>query len=512
MHNLSSLKTKAFLFAILVPIFTFAFLYKPAKIDTANFTSASVTLSNSRLSFLGRLVIAGAGTTAVVGTDTFVLKTVGGTSAPDGNNRHLFVKDTISIGTANSGPNALVVDNAIGTTAFNTFTGIAVTVAEGDPVFVVQRTGFIISADIASTIPANGYVKIFIPAVSTGSNQGDGIPDSNTSAASNGWDSYGIGKTADFQISGGVGCTWSNPAWTAGTSSAAHTVQFTTSTACGSGTLSINIGNTGTNLGVGITGRFINPAGILGAGNTHNTGIGDTYRLTLTSYDTSASQIDTVDMMFAPIEGVRVSATVDETLTMTVVGKAAGSTACGQIQNSGITTTSYSVPWGTIVTPNSFLNAGQGITISTNAAGGYSVKIEENDQMGKDGVACSGATAGESVNCIKDTTCDGGLCTESTGKSWGTGSTNGLGYSLESVSGTTAAFSYGSGLGTAITARQFADQESSEARQNILSWTASGGAGVSGDSINVCYRISVSATQPAGVYYNTVKYTTVPIF
>ena len=54
--------------------------------------------------------------------------------------------------------------------------------------------------------------------------------------------------------------------------------------------------------------------------------------------------------------------------------------------------TAVSVPWGTISA--TYLaathNAQQTITVSTNADAGYSVYIEENDQMGKDGVACAG--------------------------------------------------------------------------------------------------------------------------
>ena len=35
---------------------------------------------------------------------------------------------------------------------------------------------------------------------------------------------------------------------------------------------------------------------------------------------------------------------------------------------------------------------------------------------------------------------------------------------------------------------------------------------VSGSAAYVCYRIDITGTQPAGYYYNKIKYTAVPTF
>jgi hypothetical protein len=126
--------------------------------------------------------------------------------------------------------------------------------------------------------------------------------------------------------------------------------------------------------------------------------------------------------------------------------------------------------------------------------------------MGKNGGACTGASAGESVNCIKDTTCDA-TCSESTSTEWTTATNNGLGFSLANVSGTDASFLYNESSRT-FSSRQIADQEASETKANIMSNSAP----VSGSSVYVCYRISISATQPAGYYYNKVKYTATASF
>jgi hypothetical protein len=247
---------------------------------------------------------------------------------------------------------------------------------------------------------------------------------------------------------------------------------------------------------------LINPAPI---STGHTQGTADTYTITVQSRDGSDQVLDDVDMKVAAVEGVLVSATVDETLNFTVAGVASSQSTCGQ--TTDITTTAYSVPWGTISTTNSFLEGSQQLTVSTNASGGYTVKIEENDQMGKNGVTCTGATAGESVSCIKDTTCNGAACSESTSAEWTTATNNGLGYSLANVSGTDATFLYNESART-FSAKQIADQEASESKQSIMSNSVP----VSGSSAYVCYRISVSGTQPAGYYYNKVKYTATGTF
>ena len=113
-----------------------------------------------------------------------------------------------------------------------------------------------------------------------------------------------------------------------------------------------------------------------------------------------------------------ISATVDETLSLTVAGITTDSGSyCGVTRTaSSPDTTATSVPWGTL-SPTYLAathNTNHQITVSTNSTAGYKVYAEENDQMGKDGVACSGATAGEANDCIQDTVCDGTGCTHQT--------------------------------------------------------------------------------------------------
>ena len=123
------------------------------------------------------------------------------------------------------------------------------------------------------------------------------------------------------------------------------------------------------------------------------------------------------------------------------------------------------------------------------------------------GVTCTGATAGEANDCIKDTTCDSGTCSETTSGEWVTATNNGFGYSLANVSGTDAGFLYNETSRT-FSSKQIPDQEASEAKQTVMS----NAAPVSANQVYACYRISVSGTQPAGYYYNKVKYTATATF
>jgi len=375
--------------------------------------------------------------------------------------------------------------------------GLDVTVADGTPVYATQSGSLTVTFTLTNTIPANGYVKLTIPDPASGGN--DGAPDTAASVADNGFDANGI-TAADVTTSGGTGCTWDGTeTWTAGSGSG-HTYTQVTSTACTGGTITITIDSDP---------GLVNPAPVYSG---HTQGTADVYTLTASTYDSSDNQIDTADIKVAPVEAVLVSATVEETLSFAVAARSVGSTSCGK--PASVTSTATSIPWGSISSTDTFYDAAQQLTVSTNADAGYTVKIEENDQMGKDGTTCTGATAGEADNCIKDTTCDTS-CSESSEDDWETATNNGLGISLDNVTGSDAAFEYNavSGNCTGTTesdfcARQIADMEASETNQNILSDTAP----VSGSSAYVCYRLSVSGTQPAGYYYNKVKYTCTATF
>jgi len=481
-------RTFVFLLSLFIFFLFLGFFFsRPTKLESASLTSASATLSNPRLSFYGAVNSGvSAGATAVN------IKTSG--NYGDKNTNHLFPKDTVAVGPNGNFTVASIVDSD----TFMVGTGLSAPASDGDAIYATQSGTLTVAFTTTNAIPANGDVIITIPDPATNGN--DGAPDTADSTTNNGFDFNSITTS---NITCPTGGSWSVTSATAGSGSG-HTVVCTTSSEiAASTTLSIGIGDTAVGL--------VNPAPIYSG---HTQGLADTYTISVQTRDSGDIAIDDIEVKVAPVEAVLVSATVDETLTFQVQGITSGTAACGQ--TADVTSTAYSIPWGTLSTADTFSNASQKLTVSTNADGGYTVKIEENDQMGKNGVTCVGASAGEANNCIEDTTCSSSSCDQATGYGWTDATTyHGLGYSLANVSGSDASFVYDSddpcstsaGAGT-FCAKQFADQEVSETKATIMS----NNGPVSSKQVYVCYRIAISATQPAGYYYNKVKYTATATF
>lgn len=481
-------KTRLLLFLLL--LFPIAGLITPTKLSSASLTSASVTLSNSRLSYYAK--VSGAHTSG----DTTIL--IQGSSNADNDTNHLFPNDTVSVG-----PNGdLTVGSIIDGTNFALSAGLTEGASNGDAIYATQSGTVTLSFTINNDIPADGYIRISIP--DPASNGNDGAPDTSATTANNGWDLNGI-DADDVTVSGGTGCSWNATETITAGSGSDHTIDATTTGACTAGTITVTIDSDP---------GLVNPAPVT---STHSQGTADNYQWTIATYDddpaTTGLQIDTVDVSVAPIEAVLVSAVIDETLSFSVTGVSADS---GVIGTCGITrsasspdSTAYSIPWGTI-SPDYLAathNTSQLLQVSTNAAGGYAVTAIASDQMGKDGGVCNG-DVGEAADCIPDTACDGSTCTHSSAEDWGANPTDypGLGYSLQEVTADEASFEYNDS-GT-FYAKQFADAEDSETAQTIMTNAGQ----VDSSQVYICYRIDVTGTQPAGYYFNQVRYTATGIF
>lgn len=462
------------------------FVFHPPQSKSASLTSASATLSNPRISFYAVV-----DTGADIGSNAVNIKTVG--SYADENTNHLFPKDTVAVGEEGG----LTVASVIDTNTFLVSAGLTIPASDDDPVYATQSGTLTVTFTTANAIPADGDILITI--ADPGANGNDGAPDTAENIGDNGFDFNGITTS---NITCPTGANWSVTSATAGGGSG-HTVICTTNAEVAASTsLTVVVGDG--------TKGLVNPAPIYSG---HTQGLADNYTITATTRNATDLAIDTVDVKAAPVEAVLVSATVDESLTFQVQGISSGETACNQTLD--VTTTATSVPWGVLSTADVFKEAAQQLTVSTNADGGYTVQIEENDQMGKNGVACAG-NGGEGVNCIQDTTCSGSGCDETDGYNWTDAATyRGLGYSLQDFDGSDAAFVYNSndpcsdsaGAGT-FCAKQIADIAATETKKTIMSNTGP----VSSKDIYVCYRIAISGTQPAGYYYNKVKYTATATF
>ena len=485
--------TKFILFFFVFFQSVYIFLVKlPTPVGSANFTNISNTLSNSRLSYR-----AGVATGAANGS----VITIDNSGNADNNTNHLFPKDTVCFAGANLDgcyqQQTYSVVSVVNSTTFNISPPLGSNaLGANDYVIATQSAIHTIQFTLASAVPSDGDIFITIPSINHATQGNDGFPDTNTSTSNNGFDLNGL-TTSNITISSsGCANNWTVAAVTAGNASDDHRIRIdrTTNSCAAGSTITVTIGDNNK--------KLINPAPVTSG---HTQGVADIYTINVKTRDGSDNTLDQSNVKVAVIEGVLVSATIEETLTVTVAGVNSGTNACGQTTN--ITTTATSVPWGPIANFGAFSEAAQSVTVSTNAASGYTVKIAQNDQMGKNGITCTGANAGEANNCIQDTTCGSTSCSETTSQDWTSTSYYGMGYSLANVSGTDAAFTYNE-LSRTFSTKQFADLEASETQQTIMSKSTP----TASSQIYVCYRLNVSATQPAGYYFNRIAYTATATF
>lgn len=495
-------KSKILILAVFFGLFCLSYyLYtKPKQTHSANFTSASATLSNARFSYKAGVATGTSGSSTV---------TIDGSGNADNDTNHLFPGDEVcfagTLETGCLGNVSYTVANIINSTTFNLTSPLTTTLESTAYVVATQSGSLTLAFTTATEIPSDGDLYITIPAIDTAGKTDDGFPDTAGTKATNGFDIGDI-ATSDITVTGCTDVNWTVASITAGDASNDHRILINRATTACSASSAITVT-------IDSAPGIINPAPL----TTHTQGQADSYQINIKSRDGGDNTLDNSDVTVSPIEGVLISATVDETLSLTVAGITADSGSyCGITRTaSSPDTTATSVPWGTL-SPTYLAathNTNHQLTVSTNSGAGYKVYVEENDQMGKDGVACTGASAGEADDCIQDTVCDGTGCTHQTYRDWGSDPTSypGLGYSLENVSGTDATFEYDTSAGT-FNAKQFADQEASESRSAADAHVMTNAGPVDSSSVYVCYRIDITATQPAGYYYNKVIYTAVPTF
>lgn len=474
----------------------------PARLSSAELTGIKDTLSSSRLSFVGAVATGNSSPSSIL-----ILKTssLPGFATSD-DNSNLFEGDNLKIGTTNN----YTVIGLTGTTAVGIYSPTGGLGANDDdvddPVIASRSAQHTVTFTPVSTIDS-GYFRVRIKA--TGGSQAqshDGIPDADgfdfrASIGSGTWPGYidcnvGTGDTASIAYSGATNCT------------SGYTCIFCNYT--GTNTLTqktITVGTTATEQ------QAINPSP---SSTSKTAGAADTYAFYVDHLDSSFQVVDSTQGRIAVVESVRVSATVDPTITFTIAAVSTGTTACGVAAD--VTTTATSVPFGS-VSLASFMDAAQQLSCVTNAAGGYAVTALENDQMN----ILSGSGP-DTATYIADSDCDGGADTcvvgaGNTAADWVTDSSNsGFGYSIENTDASKVAFAYDatscSGGGYtgdvscgncagAYCAMPFPANIENETALTLFKNTA---VPSSTEDIYVCYRLVVSSTQTAGSYANTITY------
>lgn len=482
---------------VFIVIFATFFILSPKKADAA-LSNNKVALSNSRLSYKAGVATGTSGSSVV---------TIDGSSNPDNNTSHLFPGDVLCF--TDEGQNGCIgnttytVGSVADATSFNLNTPLGANLDTSGYAVATQSGTWTVSFTTAAEIPNGGSILITIP-MADSANGNNGIPDSGDTIAHSGFDLRDL-VNGNVSITSAPSCItadWGTPNITPGSGTTDHTISIprSTSSCTGGATIVITIGGNG----------IVNPAPIT---TSHTQGTADIYGVTVATRNEVNGVIESSIPRAFLVEAVLISATIDESLSFIVSGLSSGSSYCGNA--ASVSATATSIPWGHIPAANTFIYAAQQLIINTNSAGGYTVTIEENDQMGKNGNICTG-TAPSTGNftfsagkCIRDTVCASSVCSESTASDW-TDPTNfpGLGYSLASQSGTDAPFFYNEKTRT-WSAKQLADKtEGGETAATIMSNSGP----VSSNSVYVCYKLTVPGNQPSGYYYNIAKYTATATF
>lgn len=480
-----SLTKKVSIFVALVGIFTTA-AFVTQSTRSANLTSVSVTLSNPRLSFRGSL---GSGNTA--GSSLVTVLTSG--AHPSLSTAQLLEGDTVAIGEANS-LGVYTISSTNPTAQFSVTSGLIAGDADlNDDVISTQSASHTVRFTTANAI-ANGRFRILVPALANNTNAADGIPDG---------DAFDFGFVAPT-----VTCPTDLTGYdfVTGTASASaitlNGADYHAYECAYSGTGAVGTAFNGSGNPAITISSIINPAPESG----HTTGTANSHAIIIQHINSSFTVSDTTSAAVGVIEAVKVTATVDPTISFTIAGIASGQTRCGVATD--VTTTAAAVPFGSL-SLSAFGDAAQTLNVSTNAVNGYSVTALANDQLGLNGATCAGDNTGNS--CIRDSIGNGGAMTHSASAEWSSTAAKGFAYSIQNTDANTVAFQYTTATGNCTgtyCARQFADAENSQTAVQLFNSATV----ADNESVDVCYRIIPSVTNAAGNYENNVTYTATATF
>lgn len=488
------LKNKRLIAFLLVPAIFIGISHYAGGARSASLTSASVTLSNPRLSFRGILSANNSAGTSQVEIDT-------GASQPSLSTAQLQEGDAVSIGESFS-MGAYTVFTTSPAADFSITTALASGDADtGDDVVSTQSADLTVRFTTATAI-SNGRFRILVPALSDNTNATDGIPD---------------GGFFDFSEAGATitcpGDVAGQYDFVAGTATAsAITIDSTDYHAfecaySGTGGVGTIFDGGGGNEGVFLIEGLINPAPESG----HATGTADTSNILIQHFDSAFAVTDSTSVSIGVIEAVKVTVSVPASISFSIAGVASSTSVCGI--TTGVTTTAAAVPFGEVVL-SAFTDAAQILTVTTNAINGYVVTAIENDQLGLDGGTCTGDST--AADCIRDSAGDDATMGHDTSipdyDDWDNTATKGFAYSMQNDDAASTAFEYstvaGDCAGGTYCAMQFADAENSQTAQTIFSSTTV----ADDEDVNVCYRVLPNVNNAAGDYQNFVTYTATATF
>lgn len=244
-------------------------------------------------------------------------------------------------------------------------------------------------------------------------------------------------------------------------------------------------------------------------GNMINPTASSTYYAHIRTYSDSnclsgglSSEVDRGVVAFAVIGGVTVSATVAETLTVSVNASSCTNFITG---GSNVSSATTSINFGT-VNSDTFYNSCQRLDIGTNAVNGYTATIRKTQKLTYGGETLDDWDTG---NSWPNPGCDD-TCSTTTDGTWNTAGENGFGYCMkdETLNGATVAdadwATYYCGAGTQHF-KMIDDNEPGEAVTIMRSTSAT-----STNQAWVGYRLTVDSSKPAGTYETVIIYVATP--
>ncbi len=470
--------------------------YPRQKIKSIPPSNVSDTLSSSQLSYFARL---GAGNTE--GSNFVRIATSGN---PSNTTNNLFDGDIIGIGQSNATNTIhLYTVTDIGNTSyFQVGVGLSAVSSFAGSYVVATRSAIHTIAFTPQSNEAGGAWEFLIKATSRdGEVSNDGMPDQegfDLGGDAPGGPTIGTGtrlKAADITCPFGATASVGTTA-VIGTSSY-HVIL------CDMGAGVTNPVGTSATVVIGrdlSTGsQLINPSAAVGRPVTSE-GIADVYNFFVRHRDASDALIDadTMQGRIAVVESVRVTATVDPTLTFIIdnVNVGAGQTICGNtLGTAASNTTATQVAFGSLQLA-AFNDLAQRLSCVTNSRYGYVVTAYESKPMTN---ISSGTT-------IPDTDCDAGTCNATTQAAWITdNSTSQWGYAMQNISSSTIGADYG---GTGLFNAKAFGLGAANA-QMIMRNTSTPTVT---ERSYMCYRITASTTQEAGKYESQIIYTATATF
>lgn len=449
-------------------------------VNALSSTNVKDILSNSQFSYYAEVGVGNSVNSTIITINT-------GSLFPSKTTNNLFVGDTVSIGIGGS-QNIYYVRGIGNTASFAINAGIAdISAVAGGSIISTRSAIHTVSFEPEQN-STGGYWQFLIKAASGGGEKSsDSIPDQN---------GFDLGNlTADA-----VTCPWG----------ATASVGTTTAVALGSPAVTSYYHVIQCALGAGVT----NPAGtgetgtiIIGTGNTmminpspSNTaaqeGTANIFSYLVRQLNSSSQVLDQTYGKIALVEAVRVTATIDPSITFYIDGIGAtdvGSTACGSgttLSPGAAYTTGSQVVFGSVAL-SAFNQLSQRLSCVTNAPGGYVITVHEDGTMKNINTATT----------IPDTLCDGGGCTPTNATPWTTVSStrSEFGYTMHNV-GSSIPFTAGNykpfGIGAA------------NAQKIMERVTLPGGI----ESAYVCYRLTATTSQEAGDYEGKIIYTATATF